>query len=423
VIADRRFDAQQTRLLADVAAAVAWSPDAHAALRRVAELIVPRLADWCAIDVREGETTFRRLAVVHADPRRQSSVHSLLGPWTLDPRRRGVASVVRTGERQVETDGAGPGALVPRTDPDAERLVSELGVTGYVSVPLPARAQPLGALTLVTAEPGRCFRDGDVALAETLARVAALAVANARLDGALADTSRRQDDLLAALSHQLRTPLTAMLAWLRLARHATEALERTRALETVERNGLVLGRFVDELMETARILVRRVSIVRRPVDLAAIIEQAVAGQVPAARAKGVRLDTDLDPACARYLGDRERLVQVVTVLVANAVKFTPPGGRIVARLDGDVVHARIRVTDSGRGISAELLPYVFELFHRAADEPGGEGLGLGLTMARGLVELHGGLVEAASEGPDRGATFTVLLPRAVSAPTRRPPSV
>ena len=111
------------------------------------------------------------------------------------------------------------------------------------------------------------------------------------------------------------------------------------------------------------------------------------------------------------------------MLVANAVKFTPPGGRIVARLDGDAVHARIRVTDSGRGIPAELLPCVFELCHRAADEPGGEGLGLGLTLARGLVELHGGLIEAASEGPDRGATFTVTLPRAVSAPTRRPSGV
>ena len=295
MIADRRFDAQQTRLLADVAGAIAWSPDAHAAVRRVAELVVPGLADWCAIDVREGETTYRRLAVVHADPRRQPSVHSLLGPWTPDPRRRGVAGVVRTGERQVEIDGAGPGALVPRADPEAERLVGELGVTGYVSVPLLAHAQPLGALTLVTAGPGRCFGDGDVALAETLARVAALAVANARLDRALADTRRRQDDLLAALSHQLRTPLTAMLAWLRLARHATGMPERGRALETVERNGLVLGRFVNDLMEAARILVGRVSIMRRPVDLAAIIEQAVAGQASAARAKGVRLDTDLDP--------------------------------------------------------------------------------------------------------------------------------
>jgi signal transduction histidine kinase len=126
----------------------------------------------------------------------------------------------------------------------------------------------------------------------------------------------------------------------------------------------------------------------------------------------VRLDIELQAPAAGYVGDRARVEQIVVVLLANAVKFTPSGGRVVARLDGDGSRARIRVTDSGRGISAELLPHVFELFRRGPSEPGDPGLGLGLAMVRGLVKLHGGTVEAASEGVDRGATFTVLLPRA-----------
>ncbi|HXD96590.1 MAG TPA: GAF domain-containing sensor histidine kinase [Candidatus Acidoferrum sp.] len=412
MIADRSFDdAQRIRVLADVAGAVAWASDARAALRRVAELMVPTLADWCAVDILEGEATYRRLAVVHVDAQWQGRVDALLGPWAPDPDRVGVARVVRTGESQIAAEASAAAALVPSGDAERERLVTQLGVAGYVSVPMLFNARPFGALTLVVADARRRFADGDVALVETLARMAGLAVANARLEHELADTHRRQDDLLAALSHQLRTPLTAMLAWLHLARRP-DADGSARALETIERNGRVLGRRIDELMDTARILTGKVDIDRRPLDLAGIVEHAVLSQRGVARHKGVRLDIELQAPAAGYVGDRARVEQIVVVLLANAVKFTPSGGRVVARLDGDGSRARIRVTDSGRGISAELLPHVFELFRRGPSEPGDPGLGLGLAMVRGLVKLHGGTVEAASEGVDRGATFTVLLPRA-----------
>jgi signal transduction histidine kinase len=412
VIADRTFDdAQRMRVLADVAGAVAWAPDARSGLRRVAELMVPTLADWCAIDILEGEATYRRLAVVHVDAQWQGRVDALLGPWAPDPHRIGVARVVRTGECEIAADASAAAALVPSGDAERERLVAQLGVAGYVSVPLLFNARPFGALTLVVTDGRRRFADGDIALAQTLARVAGLAVANARLEHELADTNRRQDDLLAALSHQLRTPLTAMLAWLQLARRP-DADESARALETIERNGRVLGRRIDDLMDTARILTGKVDIERRPLDLAGIVEQAVMSQREVARDKGVRLDIELHSPAAGYVGDRARLEQIVAVLLDNAVKFTPPGGHVVAQLDGDGSRARIRVTDSGRGIPAELLPHVFELFRRGIGEPGDPGLGLGLAMVRGLVTLHGGTVEAASQGADRGATFTVLLPRA-----------
>jgi signal transduction histidine kinase len=414
VISDRPFDdAQRQHLLADVAGAIAWAPDAQVALRRVAELAVPHLADWCTVDVLESEATYRRLAVVHAESRWRDHVGALLGPWTPDPSRRGVARVVRTGEREVAVDVSDAAALVPTGDAQHERLVAELGVASYVSVPLLAHARPLGALTLVVANPLRRFEASDVALAETLARMAALAVANARLDRELTDVSRRQDDLLAAVSHQLRTPLTAMLAWLQLTRHGGDAAATARALDTIERNGRILARLIDELMDTARILIGKADIVRRPVDLTAIVERAIAGQLAAARDKHVRVDTALDLVVGTYLGDRERLEQVVAELMANALKFTPVGGRIVVQLDGDTTRARIRVSDSGRGISREVLPHVFELFRRGVGDLADEGLGLGLAIVRGLVALHGGTVEAASEGEDRGATFTVILPRAI----------
>jgi signal transduction histidine kinase len=412
--------AQRAHLLAEVAGAVAWSSDTGTTMRRVAELIVPRLADWCLVDVREGETAYQRLTIVHTDPQRQARVSPLLGAWTLDEGRRGVLDVIRTGERQVVADGATPAALLPRADAACERLIDELGLAGYVSVPLCAHARTLGALTLVAAGPRPRFDDGAVTLAETVGRVTALAIPSVRLDVVAPPPGRRQDDLLTALSHQLRTPLTAILAWLRLARHGGNRAELARALDIIERNGRALGRLVDELLDTVGVLTGGASITRRPLDLVEIVERATASLADAARTKGVGVDAELDASAAAYVGDASRLEQVAAVLVANAVRFTPPGGRVTVRLDGDSAHSRLRVTDSGPGIPPAHLPYVFGLFRRGASEPGGEGLGLELAMARGLVELHGGRVEAASEGPGRGATFTVILPR---APILPPPSV
>jgi signal transduction histidine kinase len=287
-------------------------------------------------------------------------------------------------------------------------LVGELGVAGYVSVPLRTDARALGALTLVATTPERRFSEADVSLAETLARMAALPIAQARLGHELAAINRRQDDVLAAISHELRTPLTAIMAWLQLLHHGGDAATTTRALDTIERNGRLLGRLIDDLMDTSHLVMGKLRVERRPVNLVAIVHAAIAEAAPAAHTSGVHLETEVDPAVGRYTGDRGRLTQIVTALLSNAVRFTPSGGRVVVSLDGDARHARLRVCDTGRGIEPELLPHVFDAFRR--DERT-SGLGLGLAMVRGLVELHGGTVDAASAGPGLGATFTVRLPR------------
>ena len=399
-------DRQRVELLADAAGAVAWSSDPSIALSRVAQLAVPRLADWCAVDVLDRGTTFRRLAVAHADPRCRAHAERLLGCWEPDAARGGIAQVVRTGERQV-VDRADATELVPAQPDDLERLVTELGVAGYVSVPIRADERALGALTLVAATPGRRFTDADVALAETLARMAALSITQARLGHELAAVNRWQDGVLAALSHELRTPLTAMMAWLQLLHHRADAAESAHALDIIERNGRVLSRLIDELMDTSHLVMGRLRVERRLVDLAAIVHR-VAGELAAgARDKGVRVDVQVDRG-ARCQGDRDRLAQIVMALLSNAIKFTPAGGRVLVVLDAEATHVRLCVSDTGQGIASELLPHVFDVFRHDDDTP---GLGLGLVMVRGLVTLHGGTVEVSSEGLGRGATFTVRLPR------------
>ena len=396
-------DRDRAELLADAAGAVAWASDPSTALSRVARVAVPRLADWCAVDVVDEGTSYRRLAVAHADPRWQPRAEQLLGRWEPDPERRGVARVVRTGEREIAPDAADPTALVPA---GLERVVAELGVTGYVSVPIRSSARPLGALTLVAASRERRFAEADVALAETLAGMAALPITQARLGQELAVVSRRQDGVLAALSHELRTPLTAMMAWLQLLHHRTDATETARALDVIERNGRLLRRLIDDLMDTSHILMGKVRVERRTVDLAAIVEHVANELAPGARDKGVELELALDRA-ARCEGDRERLTQIVTALFSNALKFTPSGGRIVVSLV-EAGGVQLRVSDTGHGIAPELLPHVFDVFRRDEQAP---GLGLGLVVVRGLVALHGGTVEAFSDGLGRGATFVVRLPR------------
>jgi signal transduction histidine kinase len=400
-------DHQRAELLADAAGAVAWSSDPAAALRRVAELSVPRLADWCAIDVLEGDASCQRLAVAHADPRCQPRADRLLGRGQPDPRRRGVADVLRTGERQVAVN-ADARALMPWSHDEGERVVHELGVAGYVSVPIQADARALGAITLVAADPSRTFGEADVSLAETLGRMAALSLAQARLGRELAVVSRRQDDVLAVLSHELRTPLTAMMAWLQLLHHGADVAETRRALAIIERNGRVLGHLIDDLMDTSHLVMGKLRVERRSVDMAAIIDRAVNDLTAGARDKGVAIDVRVDRG-ARTHGDRRRLAQIVMALLSNAVKFTPAGGEVRVTLETDADHVCLRVRDTGRGITPDLLPHVFDIFRRDESAP---GLGLGLVMVRGLVALHGGTVEAASGGAGHGATFTVRLPRA-----------
>jgi signal transduction histidine kinase len=403
-------DRERAKLLAEVVGAVAWSSERawstepSAALEQVARLTVPRLADWCAVDVLEDDVTCRR-TIVHAERR--------LGPlrwrWERGQQRPGVARVLHTGEREIVTEVQDPSVLLPAADREVARVVSQLGVAGFVSLPLRADSRALGALTLVASHRARRFDEADMWLAETLARMVAVQLERARLARELAELSRRQDDVLAGLSHELRTPLTAMLAWLQLARHGdSDPVARERALQTIERNGRLLGRLIDDLMDTAQVVTGKLSIAQRPLDVTVLVRAAVSAARDTAVDKGVRLEAQIDQVVGQYVGDRRRLEQVVSILLSNAVKFTPPGGCVHIRVGSDATHAVIEVRDTGRGIAPELLPHVFEVFRRGGRT---SGLGLGLAIARRIAELHGGTLDAASPGEGQGATFTLRLPR------------
>ena len=225
--------------------------------------------------------------------------------------------------------------------------------------------------------------------------------------------NRIKDEFLATLSHELRTPLNAMLGWTRMLRSgALDAATGARAVETIERNTRVLIQLVEDVLDVARITTGTMRLEARPVALVPVIEAAIESMRPAARAKRISVGLFLDSAVPPVNGDAARLQQIVWNLVSNAIKFTDADGRVEVHLSQDHSQAEIRVVDTGHGIDPAFLPRVFDRFTQADSSTtrAHAGLGLGLAIVRHLVELHGGVVRASSEGIGRGSTFSIDLP-------------
>ena len=229
-----------------------------------------------------------------------------------------------------------------------------------------------------------------------------------------AETANRiKDEFLAVLSHELRSPLNPILGWSKLLQKGKlDATKTTMALETIERNAQLQAQLIDDLLDISRILQGKLALNILPVQLSFVISAALETVRLAIDAKAIQLNLDIDPAAEQVLGDAARLQQVVWNLLSNAAKFTPPKGQITISLSSTAHQARIQVSDTGKGINPEFLPHVFEHFRQedGATTRKFGGLGLGLAIARQIVEMHGGMIKAESQGEGMGATFIVELP-------------
>jgi signal transduction histidine kinase/ActR/RegA family two-component response regulator len=230
--------------------------------------------------------------------------------------------------------------------------------------------------------------------------------------------NRMKDEFLATVSHELRTPLNAILGWTQMLKQGVVKMEQLpKAIDTIERNARSQAQLVEDLLDVTRIVSGKLRLTVRPVELAPIVEAALETVVPAAEAKEIKLERNLENAPCLVSGDPERLQQVIWNLLSNAIKFTPKRGRVTARLECNDSTAQIIVTDTGRGIESEFLPYVFDRFRQQDGTTTRKfgGLGLGLAIVKHLVELHGGQISADSPGENKGASFTVSLPLRTAA--------
>jgi PAS domain S-box-containing protein len=375
-VTEQRKLEEYERLLADATETCAAPDDADAALAAIATLLVPRFAATCAVYLRDADG----LRLVHC-----------AGDASRTPGDARILEVMATTTAVAQPDGA--------------------------VLPLRGRADAFGAVALL---PAAAFDRADLAFATELTTRVALTIDRARLVRDLERANRVKDTFLATLSHELRTPLNAVLGWTRMLRRGTVPPERTATvLETIERNASAQMQLVEELLDLSAMTAGALRLNITRVDLRDIVTSALDTVRPAADAKGLRLATAMRDDLDDIAGDPGRLRQVLWNLLANAVKFTPPGGTIEVRVTEGPADVEISVTDTGPGMPPELLPHVFEPF-RQGESPASRtvgGLGLGLAIVRHLVEAHGGTVTARSDGEGSGSTFSVRLPTGRAART------
>jgi PAS domain S-box-containing protein len=405
--AQRRF-----AFLAEASRLLAASLDYETTLASVTRLAVPRLADWCAVDLVEEEPSARRVAATHLDPATEAQARELERRYPHQPDAPyGVRKVLRNGQSEFHPSISD--ALLAEAARDLEqlRLLRELGVQSYMCVPLVARGRTVGALTLVRMSPERRYSRDDLTLAEDLARRAALAVDNARLYYEAQKANEAKEHFLAILSHELRTPLTPIQGSVELLRRVAEDPQRVRqAADVVERNVRLQTSLVNDLLDLSRITRGKLSLDRQPTGLGELIDQTLDGLRAEMEGAGLTLtwERPAEEICAEV--DPFRIQQVLLNLVGNAIKYTPPGGRICLSLERTGDFARMTVEDTGIGISHEALPQIFEMFHQEEGAGLRQGLGIGLALVLSLVRLHEGHVWAESDGLGRGSRFMVELP-------------
>jgi PAS domain S-box-containing protein len=246
----------------------------------------------------------------------------------------------------------------------------------------------------------------------------------ARAEAQAANQSK--DEFLTVVSHELRSPLNSILGYARLLRtRASDEAQIRQTLEIIERNGRMQLKLIEDLLDTARIISGKLKLEVQSAPLAGIVTAALEAVRPAAQAKGIEMVSEISPFAGQITGDAGRMQQVVWNLLSNAIKFTPQSGRVDLQVESVNHHVRITVSDTGKGIEPEFLPFVFDRFRQSDSSSARRfgGLGLGLSLVKQLVELHGGTVEAASDGPGRGATFTVTLPQGAAFAPEQPRAV
>ncbi|MDT5270551.1 MAG: hypothetical protein QOH49_2737 [Acidobacteriota bacterium] len=335
---------------------------------------------------------------------------STQGPNSQAVRTRQV--VITNDYWKMKQQGRGQVGILVGTD-------NGLRPQSSLVVPMATMGRIVGTVEVQSYE-NHAYREEHITAMKMAANLAAVAIENMRLlqfetraREAAEEASRLKDEFLATLSHELRTPLTAILGWSSMLKDS-RLDEKTfkLAVEIVERNARTQQQIVDDILDVSRIITGHLRFNAEPTDLRGVIEAALDTVRHAASAKSISLRVEFEPGVGPVMGDPRRLQQVFWNLLSNAVKFTPIGGEVRVGVEGDGAHASVTVTDTGPGISPNFLPYAFDRF-RQGDQSTTRvhgGLGLGLSIVRHLVELHGGSVRAQSEGEGRGSTFTVELP-------------
>jgi signal transduction histidine kinase len=401
----------------------AHPPDPQGMYTLLAHLAVPDLADWCLVDAIEQGPWVTRVASACLDPTQEEQARHL--PQRLELRADapiGLLRVLHTGEPELVPAVTESLLRAAAAEPHHPALLARLQARSYMIVPLRARGNTLGAVTFVASRSGRRYGPEDLSLAEDLCQRASLAIDNARLFGESRRATRAREDLLAVVSHDLKNPLNVVqLSAALLLRERPNVPRDEHVMKYASRihdaGGRAL-RLISDLLDWGRLEEGRLPLESGVQEAAELVTEAVDSVRPLAEARRLHLGLELSDGLPPVRCDRMRMLQVLGNLLGNAVKFSEEGGRITVGAQADGAQVRFHVRDTGKGISPEQLPYVFDRYWQAK-ETASRGTGLGLAIAKGLVVAQGGRIWAEST-PGRGSTFFFSLPAA--QPGRAHPS-
>ncbi|HYO56787.1 ATP-binding protein [Archangium sp.] len=401
------------RFLARAGEELSSSLDSERTLASVAQLAVQSLADWCVVYLSEDEHV-RRLEVAHRLPGQQDLAVALRD-FRIDLGQPFLAREVLARREPVLTPLVTPEALESMAqNSEYLLLLRRLEPRSLMGVPLMSGGRLLGALVFISTRPGRSYGPADLELAKGLTRLASLAVENARLYQSAQRATKARDEVLGIVAHDLRSPLNTIALWLQvlerqIQKHGADLQARSQeALGAMSSASRRMSRLIQDLLDVTRLEAGQLSLNTSPQTPASLLREAVDSAGPQATRLQLHLETPemLPPV----LADRDRLLQVFSNLLGNALKFTPAGGEVWvgARVEGELV--RFHVRDTGPGIPPESLAHIFDRFWQA-NRTDRRGAGLGLSIAKGIVEAHGGKLQAESE-PGRGSTFSFTVPQA-----------
>ena len=412
---------EELRFLAEASRLLVASLDYTTILVNLTQLAVPTLADYCIVDIVANDGSIERLAVAHRDPAKQALLYHIQRHYPMpEDAQGGYRKVIRTGESELVSNVGDDFLELTARDSEHLKLLRAIGLCSTICVPLTARGRVLGALTLSTSESSHLYGLTELALAEDLSYRAAVAIDNARLYHEAQNAVRVRDQFLSIASHELKTPLTALLGNAQLLqrraiREGHFSARDQRALHVIADQAARLNKMITALLDISRIEQGQLSIVRAAMDLRALVRRVVAEMQPTLEQHTIGYDDRGGPLWVA--GDELRLEQVLHNLISNAVKYSPAGGAVTVRVEQREAYACAVVEDEGIGIPANAVPLLFTRFYRAdnVDPQNISGMGIGLFVVKEIMTLHGGTVEVASQ-ESQGSTFTICIPLAAAAP-------
>jgi signal transduction histidine kinase/DNA-binding response OmpR family regulator len=399
--------------LADATGLMAATLDSEQLLDSVAQRAVPKMFDYFGIHAVRPDGNIESICsrgLTKTSSSEQIEKATAQTNGFADPLYK---NVLKEGRSLYVTELSEFALRSLHLNPDQIAAIEKHGFRSLIVAPMVARGRAFGVLTVATSQEGRMLTKAEQLLAEDLGQRIAISLDNSRLYKEAQIANRLKDEFLAIVSHELRTPLTPILGWTAMLRkkqlHADEAM---RGLEIIDRNVRTQVKIIEDLLDVSRIVSGKLHLNPKAFEPIPLIESCLESIRAAVEAKSINLGVDIQRSCPPIVADEQRVQQIVWNLLSNAVKFTPSKGSIFVKVQRTEQFLQIKVKDTGKGISSEFLPHVFERFRQADSTTTRAygGLGLGLSIVRQLTELHGGTATVDSEGEGKGTTFTITLP-------------